>query len=100
MIQSGEKCSVEMLHMLCNQIYYSKNCPKDWVKTSLVPLNKKGDREGCSNYRTISLLSVPGKVYTKVLQKIYVEESMGEGKGLGNTDQIFVIRQLSEKYIE
>src|SRR6218665_2180707 len=97
-----------MLHTLCNQIYYSKDCPKDWGKAIIVPLHKKGDRTVCSNYRAIRLLSVPGKVYTKVLQqrlKRYVEESMskeqaGFRKGRGTTDQIFVIRQLSEKYIE
>src|SRR6218665_2393056 len=81
MIQAGENCSVEMLHTLCNQIYYSKDCPKDWGKAIIVPLHKKGDRAVCSNYRAISLLSVPGKVYTKVLQqrlKRYLEESMSE----------------------
>src|SRR6218665_2994317 len=44
MIQAGENCSVEMLHTLCNQIYYSKDCPKDWGKAIIVPLHKKGDR--------------------------------------------------------
>src|SRR6218665_2549916 len=56
----------------------------------------------------ISLLSVTGKVYTKVLQqrlKRYVEEEMSEEqagfrKGKGTMEQIFVIRQLSEKYTE
>src|SRR6218665_3332833 len=101
-------CSVEMLHTLCNQIYYSKDCPKDWGKAIIVPLHKKGDRAVCSNYRAISLLSVPGKVYTKVLQQRWkrdVEESMSEEqagfrKGRGTTDQIFVIMQLSEKHIK
>src|SRR6218665_3004613 len=79
-----------------------------WTKAIILPLHKKGDRVVCSNYRAISLLSVPGKVYTKVLQErltIYVEDSMREEKaslrkGRETTDQIFVIRQLSEKYIE
>ena len=97
-----------MLHMLCNQIYYEKECPEDWGKAIIVPLHKKGDRTECSNYRAISLLSVPGKVYTKILQqrlKRYVEEVVGEEqagfrRGRGTVDQIFVIRQLSEKYFE
>jgi len=58
----------------------------------------------CGNYRAISLLSVTGKVYTKILQKRlkrYVEEEMSEKqagfkKGRGTMEQIFVIRQLSE----
>src|SRR6218665_2219704 len=64
MIQAGENSSVEMLYTLCNQIYYSKDCSKDWGKDIIVPLHKKGDRALCSNYREISLLSVPGKVFS------------------------------------
>jgi len=97
-----------MMHKLCNKIYDSKECPKDWGKAVLVPLHKKGDRKECSNYRAISLTSIAGKVYTKILQrrlKRYVEEAMSEEqagfrKGRGTMDQIFVIRQLSEKHIE
>jgi len=84
---------VEMLHKLCNQIYCSKDGPKDWGKAIIV--HKKGDRAACSNYQAISLLSVPGKVYTKVLQqrlKRYVESMSEEQvcfrKGRGTTDPI------------
>ena len=93
-----------MPHKICD----SKECPKDWGKAVIVPLHKKGDRKECSNYRAISLTSIAGKVYTKILQrrlKRYVEEAMSEEqagfrKGRGTMDQIFVIRQLSEKHIE
>lgn len=99
---------MEMLHKLCNKIYYDKECPKDWCKAIIVPIHKKGDKTECSNYRAISLLSIPGKVYTGVLQrrlKKYAEEAMSEEqagfrKERGTMDQIFVIRQLSEKYVE
>ena len=33
------------------------------------PLFKKGDRRVCSNYRGITLLSLPGKVYSRVLER-------------------------------
>ena len=62
----------------------------------------------CGNYRAICLLSVTRKVYTKVVQqrlKRYVKEEMSEEhalfwKGRGTIEQIFVIRQLCEKYTE
>jgi len=62
----------------------------------------------CSNYRGISLLSIPGKIYTQVLQqrmKKYVEESLAEEQaglrsGRGTVDQVFVIRQLAEKFYD
>ena len=61
-------------------------------------------RMECGNYLAISLLSVTGKVCTKVLQqrlKRYVEEEImseeqaGFRKGRGTMEKIFVIRQLS-----
>ena len=62
----------------------------------------------CSSYRGISLLSIPGKVYTKVLQQqlkkqveeVLAEEQAGFRPGRGTVDQIFVIRQLAEKFFE
>ena len=108
MLQAGEECSVRMMHTLCNKIYQKEQCPADWGKAIIVPLFKKGDKKECSNYRGISLLSVPGKVYTRVLQqrmKRYVEDIVAEEQagfryGRGTVDQLFVIRQLSEKFFE
>ena len=40
----------------------------DWVIACMVPLYKsKGDGHECSNFRGISLLSVVGKVYGRIL---------------------------------
>ena len=40
----------------------------DWVIACMVPLYKgKGDVYECSNFKGISLLSVVGKVYSRVL---------------------------------
>jgi hypothetical protein len=36
MMQAGEECSVEMLHMLCNKIYQEKKCLADWGKAIIV----------------------------------------------------------------
>jgi len=61
-----------------------------------------------ANYRGISLLSVLGKVYTRVHQqrlKRYVEDIVGEEQdgfrsGRGTMDQLFVVHQLTEKFFE
>ena len=45
---------------------YGKN-PTDWQTQVLNPIFKIGDRKQCTNYRAISLLSLPGKVYAKCL---------------------------------
>src|SRR6218665_178441 len=102
MIQVGEECSVDMLYTLCNRIYQEKKCQAEWGKVIIILIHKKKDKTNCKNYRGISLMSVPGKIYTKILQEClrrYVEEVVGEeqagfGRGRGTMDQIFVIRQL------
>ena len=40
---------------------------EDWRRAIIVPLYKKSNKMACSNYRGISLLSVPSKVYGKIL---------------------------------
>src|SRR3984885_1473970 len=95
-----------MLHTLCDKVYQEKKCPADWRKAIIVPIHKKKDKTDCKNYRGISLLSTPGKVYTRILQqrlRRYIEEIVSEEqaefrRGIETIDQKFVIRQLAEKY--
>ena len=61
----------------------------------------------CSNFRGTSLLSVVGKVYGRVLinrirdktEEVIAEVQGGFRKGRGCTDQIFIVRQICEKYL-
>ena len=49
--------------------YHSSVCQKKYTPNAsvcqekIIPIYKKGDRKQCTNYRGISLLSLPGKVY-------------------------------------
>ena len=59
----------------------------------------------CTNYRGLSLLSVVGKVYGRILierirnssDMAIGEEEWGFREGRGCTDQIFAVREMSEK---
>ena len=61
----------------------------------------------CGNSRGISLLSVVGKVYGRILIKrirakaesVLREEQCGFSSGRSCVDQIFVVRQLWEKHV-
>ena len=42
---------------------------KEWQTGVVVSLFKKGDQRMCATYRSITLLSLPRKVYSKVLER-------------------------------
>src|SRR5699024_12517514 len=46
----------------------SGEVPLDWTTGVIVPIFKRGDKSDCNNYRGITLLSLPGKAYAKVLE--------------------------------
>jgi len=57
--------SVPHLTDLCNMVWQQERA--DWKNGIIVPLPKKGDLSDCGNYRGITLFSVPGKVFSRVL---------------------------------
>ena len=59
--------TVEMLYSLFARIWEDEELPADWKEGHLIKLPKKGDLSKCSKYRGISLLSVPGKVFNRVI---------------------------------
>uniref|UniRef100_A0A3P9JM39 ribonuclease H n=1 Tax=Oryzias latipes TaxID=8090 RepID=A0A3P9JM39_ORYLA len=78
------------------------------MSACVVPLYKgKGDKYECGSFRGISLLSVVGKVYGRVLINRVVEgtecmigeEQCGFRRGRGCVDQVFVVRQVCEKFL-
>ena len=79
--------------------------PKNWQTSVIIPIYKKGNRKECTNYQGISLLSLPGKVYAKCIEKKCqetVESKLDDGQcgfcpGHSTTNQIFIFRQIFEK---
>ncbi|KAI3358957.1 hypothetical protein L3Q82_015343 [Scortum barcoo] len=75
-----------------------------WQTGVVVPLFKKGDRRVCSNYRGITLLSLPGKVYARVLERRIrpivdpriQEEQCGFRPGRGTLDQLYTLHRVLE----
>ncbi|KAK3550660.1 hypothetical protein QTP70_002363 [Hemibagrus guttatus] len=68
-LKSLDVVGLSWLTRLCNIAWRLGTVPLDWVTGVVIPLFKKGDQRVCSNYRGITLLSLPGKVYSKVLEK-------------------------------
>jgi len=66
-LRADLEASVEMLYPLFEKIWEEEEIPTDWKEGYLIKIPKKGDLSNCSNYRGITLLSVPGKVFNRVL---------------------------------
>lgn len=58
----------KLLLNICQIAYRTKIIPNDWDISTIIPIHKNGPTTQCENYRGISLLSVPGKVYTRILE--------------------------------
>lgn len=89
-----------------NDVVEKQSLPPDWCRGLMVTIYKnKGDPHECPNYRGITLLSVAGKVYAKVLltraqpilRKFRCVEQAGFVPGRSTLDQIFALRLTIEK---
>ena len=108
LVKKGGETMVNWLLELIQEVWRTGRVPQEWKDSTLVPLHKKKDRKECTNYRGISLLSVPGKVLALVLlERLQAvidpqlsETQCGFQKGRGTIDQIWVTRQVLEKAVE
>ena len=64
---------VNLLEQLFSVIWQEEIVPRQWRDDLIVNIFKKGDREDPSNYRGITLLSVVGKVFCKILNNRLVQ---------------------------
>ena len=109
MIKHGGEKVIDWIWKLCSKAFVEGIVPKDWRRAVIVPLYKgKGEKGVCRNYRGISLLSVVGKIYAGILVervRRVTEDMIGEEQGAfrsgrGCVDQIFTLKQMSEKMRE
>ena len=60
--------AVKVLHSICQHIWKTQQWPKDWKRSVLIPIPKKGNAKKCSNYCTIALISHASKGMLKILK--------------------------------
>ncbi len=84
-LKYGGEIVVDWMMWICNLAWEQSKVPEDWRKAIIVPLYKgKGNREECNNYKGISLLSVPGKIYGRILNERMMkitDKSVGDKQG-------------------
>ncbi|KAL8581326.1 hypothetical protein ACOMHN_034405 [Nucella lapillus] len=103
-IKAGKQTSfLEHLHNFLPQCWEDGTVPQDMRDANIITLYKnKGD---CNNYRGISLLSIVGKAFARVVlnrlqspaERVYPEAQCGFRAERSTIDMIFSLRQLQEK---
>ena len=73
LLKYGGSGMIELLHKLFSVIWREEIVPPQWREGLIVNLFTKGDKEDPGNYRGITLLSVVGKVFCKILNDRLVE---------------------------
>ena len=97
------------LHQLITNAWEVGSVPQSWKDANIVTIYKKGDRTDCGNYRGISLLSIAGKIFARILlnrlsthitPEVFPETQCGFRGNRNTVDMIYCLRQLQEKCIE
>jgi hypothetical protein len=102
-IEGGEALTTALVNLL-RKIWESGEIPKDWCKSTVVPIFKKGTKSLCDNHRGISLVSIASKVLTGIIRRRLLdarehqirEEQAGFRPQRGCIDHIFTLRQILE----
>ena len=106
LLKQGKSTLLKPLHKLLCLCWEQGHIPQDMRDANIVTFYKnKGDRSDCNNYRGISLLSIVGKVFARVVlnrlqslaSRVYPESQCGVRAGRSTVDMIFSLRQLQEK---
>jgi len=88
MLKALDIVELSWLTCLVNVAWRSGTVPVEWQTGVVFPIFKKGDWRVCSNYRGIPLLSLPGKVYSRVLETMWIHPSCE------TVDQLFTLAGL------
>ena len=100
--------STQMLYEIYAKVWEEETIPEDWKEGHLVKIPKKGDLANCNNYRGITMLSVPGKILSRiilerlidVLHEILRDQQMGFRKNRSCNDHIATLRIIAEQSLE
>jgi hypothetical protein len=100
----GEILFSEVHELICS-LWNNENLVQQWKESIIIPIDKKGDKTDCNNYRGISLVSTAYKILSSILLARltpYVNEIIGDHqcefrRNRSTADQIFYFRQILEK---
>ena len=106
LFKNGGEAVVTWLTKIFNHVWSTDQIHDDWRKGIILPFwKRKGDALTCSNYRGITLLSIPGKTFAMVVINRAIPamhhhrrpHQAGIMPERSTTDHISAIRFLAEK---
>jgi hypothetical protein len=66
LIQAGGETSWSEIHKLINSICNKEELPDQWKESIILPVDKKGNKNNCSNYHAINFIQNSIKYPLKV----------------------------------
>lgn len=92
--------SLQEISLIIQEIWQCEKLPDDWKCALIHPLHKKGDKSDVNNYRGISLLPVPYKIFSacllqrtqEQLEPLIGEYQAGFRPHRSGTEQIFNLK--------
>ncbi len=105
LIKHWKTTRLQPLHELLCQCWQKRSIPQNMDPKIITLYKNRGDRGDFNNYRGISLLSVVGKVFARVIvarlqkhaERVYPESQCGFRSERSTIDMTFSVRQLQEK---
>ena len=107
-LKTDTDTTAEALHPFFLKIWEEEEVPADWKEGYLIKLTKQGDLSNCANYRGITLLLVPAKVFNRILLErmknavdpVLRDQQAGFRQNRSCTDQIATLRIIVEQSLE
>ena len=62
-----DSSTVKPLSIIFKNCLQSESFPNNWKNSNVVPIHKKGDKQLLQNYRSVSLLSICGKIFAIII---------------------------------
>ena len=67
LLKANPELAATILTPLFTKIWEQEEIPSDWSRGVIIKIPKKGSLSDCNNWRGITLLSVPSKIFYKVI---------------------------------
>ena len=97
------------MYELVRQMWEEERIPEEWKEIIIVPIHKRGDRDGCENYRGIALGIAAYKILSNIILgkiKPYIEKVIGDNQNgfrdgrpvIDNTPALKIINEKLWEY--